>query len=271
MRLLTPFSFQVELRHLAFISHQVPAERVRKGLPKQFELETFRSEDGKEYALISVGCFRNHDFRWSLTQFPRLGFEQVTYRTYVRHRGRIGVYFFGTVLSKLLPFIMQRSLAKQAFSGMFRVSRRADSFGYKSYECDIKSDFSNLKFRLVANGKDDSVEALKPRSPFLNGIELAQQTTYRLHGFFKSPLGFHVDQFVLHRPMRPWFGELVEGRFDLWENLGFLTREESQHPLLVTVEPEITFNFFPPLPCSLLALKRLSLEHLLALSPKLAA
>lgn len=235
-------SWRVELRDFALITHVVPAERVRRIIPRQLELETFRDTDGVAKAYVSVGMFFNDHFRWGLAPEPHLNFYQATYRTYIRHKGRPAVYFFKTYLGTPSSFLLQRTLARHALSGNFEVSTALGVHGYSAYTAALQSADGITSFELSAT------ELPRSRAPFASGEELSQFLTFRPHGLFESSVGPLADQIVRHRRIYPWAGTLKSARFDLWAKLRILSRNEAMNPYSVLVEPSVVFAFLPPVP-----------------------
>jgi hypothetical protein len=237
---------RTEIRHFALVTHSVPAERVRARTPSELDLETFQDETGLKRALISVGCFRNVGFRPAFLPFGGISFEQMTFRTYVRYRGRAGIFFFGTTLSKRIPYRLEHLFAQKADLGRFHINRVFDpklgpNNGYDGYSAMVRSlERGETYFRIKA--KDP------PRRD-----HLSQSLTHRLHGFFETTLGgITADQVVSHRRMSPWSGQLLEGRFDFWERLGFLLPEEFDKTHSVLIEPSVVFRVYPPIPAWLI-------------------
>jgi len=239
--MLLPLSMTAMLRHAAFITHLVPAERIHPHLPTGLELETIRDGTGHENALITVGCFQFHGMHWALLPLPRLDFEQLTYRTYVRLQGRPGVYFFGTWISSLMGFALQRAVALNVFRGDFDVRRVYGLHGYEQYAVRVNSRKGDTWFTLRAHDRNESA----------GGLALTQHLTFRPHGYIRSSFGLLSDLQVSHHRMRPWSGELVDGRFGLWERFGILSSEEARSPVSVLIEPEVRFWFLPPTPVQL--------------------
>ena len=134
-RLLTIAS---EVRNFALVTYAVRADRVRARLSVPYQLETFH-EDDQEWCLVSATCFCNHGFTWSALPYPRLTFDESTYRTYVTHRGRRGVYFFRRFLGTPLAFGQQRAFEMNAALGQFEVETEVDESGYPSYVCSVRN------------------------------------------------------------------------------------------------------------------------------------
>lgn len=88
------------------------------------------------------------------------------------------------------------------------------------------------------------------RGAFTTPQEMAQFFTYRLHGYFTTTLRVQGHAPVSHPRMRPFEGELLQGRFELWERLGIVPREEAGAPFSVLVQPRVPFKILParPLP-----------------------
>jgi hypothetical protein len=236
-----PLTVRSEIQHFALISHAVPAERVRARLPAGLELETFSGPEGEERAIISTACFRNAGFRPTLALAGGMNFEQLTFRTYVKYRGRTGAYFFGTLLSKRVPYLLEHLAAREAGLAKFHVNRVFHrKTGYTGYSALVRSAFGETFIRL----RGTHPPKIDP---------LTQTLTHRLHGFFELTVGGSLgDQIVRHRRMSPWGGELIEGRFDFWERLGLLKPEEFNQAHAVCIEPSVVFHIYPPFPARLL-------------------
>jgi uncharacterized protein YqjF (DUF2071 family) len=237
-RLLT---IAIEVRNFALVTYAVRADRVKARLPVSYQLETFH-EDDQEWCLVSATCFCNHGFKWAALPYPRLTFDESTYRTYVTHRGRRGVYFFRRFLGTPLASGPQRAFEMNAALGQFEVETEVDESGYASYVCSVRNGATENTFSIRA--LDDPTG----RFPFDTGEELAQHITFRLHGFFTSAAGFEGRMPISHRRMAPWSGELVSARFDTLTELGFLDESEIANPYSVLVEPLTKFLLYPPRP-----------------------
>ncbi len=234
-------TISVEVRNFALLTYAVPADRVKRHLPSAYTLETFH-RNRREHCLVSATCFCNHGFRWSGLPFPRLTFDEATYRVYVTHRGRQGVYFFRRFLSSPIAFAGQRALDARVGVARFEVETRHDEDGYSLYTCSVRSGEVQNSFTVGAS----TVPLRKP--PFASGEELAQHITYRLHGFFQTTAGFQGHMPVSHRRMTPWSGELVSARLDTWSALDIVRPEEVARPYSVLVEPAVSFVLHPPRP-----------------------
>ena len=233
---------QVDVQNFALITHAVPAERIRRLLPDRFELETFPDAEGREMGFISASSFCNRQIHWSAARYPAHDFDQSTFRTYVKHRGRCGAYFFGTYVSTRLSFVGQISVAAHTRLADFDVDIDLTERGYVRYASRARVGSEELRFVLEAT------DAPRAKAPFETGEEHAQFITYRLHGYARPPVGGVTYGPIEHRHMDPWEGRLLEGRFDLWDRLGLLPEDEWAEPFSVLVEPSVRFTLHPPRP-----------------------
>lgn len=233
---------QVDVENFALITHAVPARRLRPLVPQRFELQTFLDGSGEEMGFISSSSFCNRQIHWSAARYPAHDFDQSTFRTYVTHRGRLGAYFFATYVGTRLSFLGQKMVAMHTERAAFDVDIEMDESGYHRYSSRARADSEELCFELTAT------EPPSAKPPFESGEEHAQFITYRLHGYAEPILGGVTYGPIEHRPMDPWEGRLIAGRFELWERLGLLPEEEWSSPFSVLVEPSVRFTLHPPRP-----------------------
>jgi hypothetical protein len=93
-RMLMDMQIQMLIRDLMFINYAVDPARLRPLVPEMLELDLISGASGGPVALLSAVCFRVADVRSSLLPLPRMSFNQVNYRTYVKAGEGAGVYFF---------------------------------------------------------------------------------------------------------------------------------------------------------------------------------
>ena len=108
-------------RHVLFAHWDVDPARVRDGIPPGLELDT---HDGR--AWLTLAAFVMSDVRPRFTPpLPGVStFLETNVRTYVRHRGRPGVYFFSLDATSRPAVLAARALARlpyRAARGRFRV------------------------------------------------------------------------------------------------------------------------------------------------------
>lgn len=233
---------QVDVQNFALITHAVPAQRLRRLVPDRFQLETFVDAEGREMGFISASSFCNRQIHWSAARYPAHDFDQSTFRTYVRHKGRHGAFFFATYVGTRLSFVGQVLVAAHTSLANFEVDIQMNDKGYQRYASQARTGTEELQFVLQAT------DVPKAKPPFDTGDEHAQFITYRLHGYAHPPVGGVTYGPIDHRHMDPWEGRLLEGRFDLWDRLGLLPQDEWLEPYSVLVEPSVRFTLHPPRP-----------------------
>jgi uncharacterized protein YqjF (DUF2071 family) len=231
----------IDVENFALVTHRVPADRVRRHLPEAYDLETF--EDGtEEYCFVSATCFCNRNFHFNMLPRPRYTFNESTYRTYISFKGTRAVYFFGRYLGTPLALMTQRALNRDVFKAEFDLSIERGPRGYVSYVCNASSAQGETSFSLEATAQPPE----KP--PWTSGEEHGQYLTYRLDGHFTSSIGLQAHSPVSHQRMRPFSGKLHEGRFELWEQLEIVPREEANNPYSILVAPGTHFTLYLPRP-----------------------
>ena len=240
-RLVEAVALGIDVENFALVTHRVPADRVRRHLPRAYDLETFEGGTG-EYCFVTATCFCNRNFRINMLSNPRHTFNETTYRTYVSFKGRKGVYFFGRYLGTSLALVAQRILNRDVFKAEFDLCIERGPQGYVSYMCNASSSQGETSFSLEAT--DQPLQ--KP--PWASGEEHSQYFTHRLDGYFTSSIGFQAHSPVSHQRMRPYSGQLHGGRFELWEQLGIVPRAEAHMPYSILVAPGTHFTLYPPRP-----------------------
>lgn len=82
------------MEEMLFINWAVRPEALRKMIHERLEPDTRLDAGGREIGLVSAVCFRVSEVRSSALPIPRLSFEQVNYRAYVRAGEVPAVQFF---------------------------------------------------------------------------------------------------------------------------------------------------------------------------------
>ncbi len=229
------------MRNFAIITHAVPVERVRPHVPERFRIQTF-DIGGETRCLVSATCFCNTGFRYSGLPYPRMTFNESTYRVYVDYDGRNGVFFVGRYLGHPVARAAQRIFDRDVYLGDFEVETSPSDIGYDSYTCRVKSRRGETSFALSATNE------ARAQAPFATADEHTYFVTHRLHGLFTSSTGAPGHMPVTHDRMKPWQGELRSGRFELWERLGILYPDEVADVFSVLVQSVIDFKLHPVRP-----------------------
>jgi uncharacterized protein YqjF (DUF2071 family) len=85
---------QMVMSDMLFVTWALRPEVVRKLVDERLELDTRIDSNGETVAFVSAVCFHVTEVRSSALLLPRLSFEQVNYRAYVRVHDVPSVYFF---------------------------------------------------------------------------------------------------------------------------------------------------------------------------------
>lgn len=231
----------VDVVNFAALTYEVPLSRLTPIVPPVYEIESFE-RDGQPKALVTTACFCDGRFRWAHSPFPRLTFNESTYRVYVTHKGRKGVYFVGRYLGSGVATVGQRVLGRHSWLGDFELDIRPSAQGYERYRCEIASGRGDTFFELEA------VQEPVPISPFEGADEMAQHITFRPYGFFTATGGFQAVMPVVHPHMSPLQGRLRSARLGLWDELGVLDPDEAEDPHSVLLERSVPFTLYPVRP-----------------------
>lgn len=81
------------MRDMLFINWAVDPDAARRFVDPRLELDTVIDSGGKSMAFASAVCFRVDEVRSSVLPLPRLSFEQVNYRIYVKSEDVPSVVF----------------------------------------------------------------------------------------------------------------------------------------------------------------------------------
>src|SRR5215471_16148873 len=90
---MTSKQLQMTMRDMLFVTWAIEPQTARKFVDERLELDTQTVVEGREAAFVSAVCFHVSDVRSSVMPVPRLNFEQLNYRLYVKVNGLPAVYF----------------------------------------------------------------------------------------------------------------------------------------------------------------------------------
>ncbi|MBB3697936.1 DUF2071 domain-containing protein [Flammeovirga yaeyamensis] len=141
------WAFYQEWNNAVFLHYQVEISELQKYVPTDLEIDTF-----EEQAWVSVVAFTMERIRPKyLPSFPPISnFDEINIRTYVRYKGKQGVYFLNIEGGKKLSCFLAKLISALPYQYSM-MSRGKDVF--KSKNNDLESHFL-LKYSL----KKDKVE-----------------------------------------------------------------------------------------------------------------
>lgn len=113
-----PWIMQQTWQDLLFLHYKIPFNVLRQLIPKQLELDTY----GKD-AWISITPFkmRNVRFRFLPPIPSAYNFLELNLRTYVKHNGKSGIYFFSLDTSSTLSLLGARAVYLPYFRAKMKI------------------------------------------------------------------------------------------------------------------------------------------------------
>ncbi len=246
---------QLPIRDLLFINYAVSLESIRPIVPEEFDVETIVDPNGKQIAFVSVVPFKVVDLHSTMLPMPRLSFEQINYRTYVKTGGAPAVYFFDMRVSSRmvstmaaflgLPINYEEIQIAVGHAGDDRVEEPvADTapVNPEGMTYVVRSTGAQgLTAEAVIEGRHDS---LGPQDRAVT----PEFFTERPLGFVRAAAGSIFKIEVEHAPMRAILARKELARARLLESLGVLNMDQSQEPHSILYVQETVFNTNPPGP-----------------------
>lgn len=226
--------FETDIKPFILISYRVPQHLVRKIVPREFELELDESDIAYNTATVSFSLSYQKSFHWSPLALPSLNFYQATYRANIHIDGHAGVYFFRIDLGSQVSYLWQRALARSASRSQFTFTQ-----GDKTIACHIRNNQFPASFAL---------DSMCEKAAELERAHRFRMLTYRTHYVFQSWLGNHFVQVVDQQIVNPYECKLVSASLPFFEQLGFVSTHDVQHPCSVLLVPEMKSIFSLPKP-----------------------
>ncbi|MFK8039685.1 MAG: DUF2071 domain-containing protein [Crocinitomicaceae bacterium] len=232
-----------KLAHFSIISYQVPISRIEHLIPSPFKLWSFK-ENGIEYAIISAVPFKDKDFSfYRISRFPSFNFFQTNFRTYVidQRDGTNLAWFFATTLGSITSVIPKR---------IWKMP-----WGYGKYSFDYqleKSEYIQYRMEFTSKQGDGLVDIKSTGSEMklLHGFDSLEQQihilTHPVTGYYDSSKTEFGTYEIWHQKIDLTEGVANHLYFEIYEKLGFLTKEEMNHPHSVLICPEIEFDILLP-------------------------
>jgi len=232
-----------QLEHFAIISYKVPIDKIQHLIPAPFQLWTF-IEDETEYALISAVPFKDRDFSfYRISKMIKFDFFQTNFRAYIidTRDGTHAAWFFGTTLGSLMSLIPKKVWKMPWDYGKYTFSSILVGEKYTNYAMRFKSNQGDGRVHLKSAGK-----AMQLLEGFKNMEEQILILTHPVIGYYnlsETELGTYE---IWHPKIELKEGIAIEMYFELFEKLGFLTKEEMNKPHSVLITPEIEFDILLP-------------------------
>jgi len=222
---------QMLMRDMLFINWAVDPDNARRFVDSRLELDTVTDSRGKSMAFASAVCFRVDEVRSSVLPLPRLSFEQVNYRVYVKAEDVPSVVFLDMkVNSRLVTTLTSFLGVPVSYADINITSKPA---GPESLRYVFES--SGLNAEVAIGG-----EALIPDPP----IE-PLFITHRLVGYARA--GESTYKLDVQHPLLDAIPARVDGiEASTLVELGLLTAEESRRPHSAMYVRAASFGTSPP-------------------------
>ena len=232
-----------KLQHFSLISYAVPVARIKKYIPEPFELWTFTNK-GEKFALISAVPFFDYDFSfYKLSKFPKFNFCQTNFRTYIidKRNGQHAAWFFGTTLGSLSVYIPRLVWRMPWQYAKYKINTLREGGRYTNYQISFKSKLGDGIVHI--KDTDKSLDLLQ-------GFETMDEQililTHPVLGYYNR-LNHGIGTYKIWHPKMNLTHCTVENLyFELFEKLGFLSKDEMLKPHSVLITPKIEFDVLLP-------------------------
>lgn len=228
----TAKQIQMVMRDMLFITWAAQPEIVRKLVDERLELDTKTDANGGLVAFVSAVCFHVTEVRSGVLPLPRLSFEQVNYRAYVRAADVPAVCFLDMKVNSRTVTAMTSFLSVPVHYEDIDITTSPGGPGLLGYS--VKSD--GLRAEAIVGEQADSAEGGQIASDFI---------TQRLVGYAGAGNGMYridVDQPGLVAVSAR--AQNVEA--PSLERLGLLTPDQSAQPYSVLYVREGLFGADTP-------------------------
>lgn len=216
------------LADFAIITYAVEPTALAQYLPPGFEPDVFTLADGSRTAFVSAVPFRDLDFRFACATWARFAFGQTNYRAYVKYRGKRCVWFFGTSLATPLVNIPRHIWQLPWHAAQMQFNTTWNGSVCTEYKLETSSGKANAKLELLP-----SVIPAGTLDGFKSADETSEVLTHPLVGYFRRRDGKLGSYSVWHERLNLFKAEVRTAQFDLFVQLGLVTRNQAVHSALV--------------------------------------
>jgi len=223
---------QMVMRDMLFVTWALPPEVVRKLVDERFELDIRTGSSGEPAAFVSAVCFHVPELRSSALLLPRLSFEQVNYRAYVRVRDVPSVYFFDMKVNSRMVTTMTSFLGVPVHYEDIAITTTRGNGGSLNYA--IQS--AGIRAEATIDEKDAGVE----------GDFEPDFITARMVGF--AAAGNGMFRFDVEQPGLDAVSARIHSvKAPMFEQAGLLTPEQSSRPHSALYVREALFGANAPI------------------------
>lgn len=230
----TTKQIQMLMRDMLFINWAVHPEALREMVPPQLELDTKSDSAGNPVAFVSAVCFRVEEVRSNVLPLPRVSFNQVNYRVYVRGGAIPSVCFLDMRLNSRMVSTLTGFLRVPVVYEEIDIIAATEP---GSTVLRYKFDSSGLRAEVTVDEHSEATIA-DPALP-------SEFFTQRLTGYAGG--GANVFKLEVDHPMLIAETARIESvEAPRLEELGVLTRDQSAHPHSALYVRDAVFGTNPP-------------------------
>jgi hypothetical protein len=212
---------------MLFITWMVRPDLARKFVNERLELDTTTDANGREVAFLSAVCFHVTDVESALLPVPRLSFEQINYRVYVRANNTPAVCFLGMKVNSRMVTAVTSFLNLPINHEDIEIGATADGTGLISYT--LRSP--GIRATALIGGPENTASDVILEPDFI---------TDRLVGFMGVGNGLYRIN-VEQNGLKTVAGKARTVEASSLEKLGLLSPDESTRPCSVFYAPEARF------------------------------
>ena len=231
------------LDDLAIVSWAVPPDRLSAQLPPGFDPIVWSGPSGDPRSMISCVAFLDRDFRFQFWPWTQVRCGQVNYRAYVRHRGKAGVWFFGTSLDSSLVAIPRRLWRMPWHRDQVDVRAHWRRQRLDRYQARGSGPWAALQLDLTGAGEAPGIHPI-PSLGMTANAEISTIYTDPVQGWFRRTDGKIGAYSVWHPRMRMVPARVGTARCSLFERLGLIAA--GAPPVDARVIREVRFEVHTP-------------------------
>lgn len=193
---------------------------------------------------MSAVPFKDKDFAFHrISKFPKFNFFQTNFRAYIIDEcdQTYSAWFFGTTLGSITSIIPKLIWKMPWEYAKYKFSFKKENKYYTEYKMEFKSKLGNGILDIESTGNEVKL---------LDGFKDIQE---QVHVLTHPIIGYHhrsnkeLGTYEIRHPAI----DLKEGKanslyFELFERLGFLTKQEMNNPHSVLLTSKIEFDIFLP-------------------------
>jgi len=213
----TNAQIEMLMRDMLFITWAVQPEALRDMVHQELELDTRFDSAGRPVAFVSAVCFRVAEVRSNVLPLPRMSFDQVNYRAYVKEGENSSVYFLDMKVNSRMITTLTGFLSVPVSYDDIQIT--AVESGPASHRYNFRS--SGLQAEAVIEGRPESITA-DPSITY-------EFITQRLVGYASAgDNAFKIE--VEHAVLEAVPARIEHIEAPRLEELGVLNADQARHP-----------------------------------------